>query len=148
MGKRPLTRRDIIDLIIRVANERFTGDKRDGNPLPITVENFHDASYRLGARALRAQLSRLSFAELLDEGVAALDYDKARRERLQQTVAHAERIEREQLVKRQSELGRRPRLQPAILAAARYYRSRQIRGRKMYAGDRLARDQARTVPNK
>jgi hypothetical protein len=135
MGKRPFTRKDIVDLIITRANERFTGDKRDGNPRPITVQNFHDESYRRGTRALRARLSRPSLAELANEGVAALDHDEAKREQLQQIVALAERNEHEQKVQRQAELARRPRLQPAILAAARYYRSCQIRGRKMYAGE-------------
>ena len=77
-------------------------------------------------KALRARLSRLSFAELLTEGIATLDHVKANQEQLSQMVELAERYDREEvsqaLSQRQAEFARQPRLQPAILAAARHYR--------------------------
>jgi hypothetical protein len=66
----------------------------------------------------------------LTEAIAAADYVKAQREQISQSGELAERYEREaaarQLRQRQTELGRRSRLQPAILAAARYYRDQGI----------------------
>src|SRR5262249_40168063 len=122
-----LTKKVIVDLIIAEATfRRFKGDKRDGETPPITIQNFIDEMARYAAKALRARLSRLSFAELLTEGIAALDYVEAKQEELSQIVDFAERNEREEatreLRERQAELGRRSRLQPAILAAARHYR--------------------------
>jgi hypothetical protein len=126
MRKLGLTRRDIADLIIAQAIKRFKGDKRDGDPHPITVQNFHEESYRLGAKALRARLRRLSFQALVEEGVKALDYAEGQQEQLQQHIALGERYQREEalqaLRERQAELGRKHALQPTILAAAHHYR--------------------------
>ena len=78
------------------------------------------------AKALRARLSQLSFAELLTEAFEVSIYVKANQEQLSQIVELAERNEREEAAQghrqRQAELGRRSRLQPAILAAASHYR--------------------------
>jgi hypothetical protein len=129
MKTRRLSKHQIIDLIIsKAALGLFTGDKRDGKTPPITFQNFSDEKYRLAAKALRARLSDLSRAELLAEARAALKYHNMRLEWNAQYFARERR-------ERQAELGRRPRLQPAILAAARYYRSCQAQGRKMYAGE-------------
>ena len=71
-------------------------------------------------------MSRLSLAELLNEGIAALDYAKAQQEQLQGYVAEGERLQREDwarmLRQKLAEYGRRHGLQPAIVAAAGYYR--------------------------
>ena len=72
MERRRLTKKDIVDLIVAAAtNKLFTGDSRDGTAPPITFQNFLDEMMRHGARALRARLSALSFADLVSEGVAA-----------------------------------------------------------------------------
>jgi hypothetical protein len=117
METRRLSKHKIIDLIISKATyRRFTGDKRDGEPPAITFENFSEEAPRLAAKVLRSRLSRLSRGEVLAQAIAALDYHKMRREWIKERFARERR-------ERQAELGRRPRLQPAILAAARHYRS-------------------------
>jgi hypothetical protein len=124
-----ITRRKIIDVIVREASAfGFLGDERDGEAPPITLENFSDVIFRLGARALRGRLSRLSLAELLGELDRAATYLESRQEQHKQIIAMAERLRlddaAETLRRRQAELGRRPRLQSAILAAARHYRAK------------------------
>lgn len=131
MGQRRLTKKMMIDQIVAdTTHGRFKGDKRDGEAPPITIQNFSLESGRYGAKALRARLSRLSFDELAAEVLAAFDYVKA----ISQVGEYAEQIEREgvarELRQRQTELGRRPRLQPDILSAARHYR-----GQGMIAGE-------------
>jgi hypothetical protein len=80
MEQRRLTKKEIVDWIVAKATfGMFKGDKRDGEAPPITVQNFSLEAGRYGAKALRARLSRLSFAELLTEGIAALDYVRAQR---------------------------------------------------------------------
>ena len=70
MEQRRLTKKDIVDLIVAEAtNKLFTGDRRDGDAPPITIQNFTDEMIRHGATALRARLSRLSLADLVNEGV-------------------------------------------------------------------------------
>jgi hypothetical protein len=110
--RRP-SKRAIIDAIIdQATNGLFKGDKRDGDTPPITLRNFHDEMFRLGARALRARLSRLSRSELkseFEDGRAYLDA-------LWAVAAQASH-------QRQAELGSKHGLQSAILAAARYHRN-------------------------
>jgi hypothetical protein len=129
-----VTRKEIIDAIIREAASGgapsapglFTGDARDGKALPITLENFTTEMIRHGAIALRARLSRLSRAELDAELNAAAEYVTTWQKQRKEFTALAEQNERDniarELSKRQAELARKPRLQPAILEAARYYR--------------------------
>src|SRR6516165_7329850 len=130
------TKKEIVDWIVAEATlGRFRGDKRDGEAPPITIQNFtNEMVVRYAAKALRARLSRLSYAELLTEAVAAADYVKAQREQISQSGERAERLEREAtarvLSQRQAELGRRSRLQPAILAAAHHYRQIAKKGAK------------------
>jgi hypothetical protein len=124
----------IADWIVAKATwAHFKGDKRDGEPPPITIQNFVLESPRYGARALRARLSRLSSAELLAEAHAVRAYLKARPSELAQI---AETVEREkaarELRQRQSELGRRSRLQPLILAAARHHRDQRMTAKKAW----------------
>jgi len=124
MEQQRLTKKEIIDWIIaRATYGIFKGDKRDGEPPPITVQNFVPEAGRYGAKALRARLSRLSFDELLSEACAVRDHLEARPSELARIAEEAKRQDavREHR-QRQAELGRRHRLQPAILAAARYYR--------------------------
>jgi hypothetical protein len=110
----------MVDWIVAKATfSMFTGDERDGETPPITVENFWLERDRHGAKALRERLSRLSYTELLTDARAARDYFKARPSELAQ---FAELAKREELRQRQAERGRRSRLQPAILGAARHYR--------------------------
>ena len=110
------TKRDIIDAIVGEATKRqFTGDRRDGDAPPIDLENFHTEIFRYGAKALRARLSRLSYIELLQvgaDGVVFLEEERRFKH------AAARRAHSQQ----QSERARRPRLQPAIYAAACHYR--------------------------
>jgi hypothetical protein len=120
-----VTRRDIIDLVIsRATHDSFTGDERDGEAPPITFQNFTTESFRLGARELRARLSRLPATDLADELEATLDLREERRAWISQKLARERR-------ERQAERGRKHGLQPAILAAARHFC--KVRGRKMYA---------------
>jgi hypothetical protein len=127
MEQRLPTKKQLIDAMIAEATHGyFKGDKRDGETPPITVQNFFGEMSRHAARALRARLSRLSRVELFTEAFAAADYAKARQEQSSQIVELADGYEREEaaqvLRQRQAELGRRPRLQSPILAAARHYR--------------------------
>jgi hypothetical protein len=90
--------------------------------------------FRYGAKALRARLSKLSFADLLTEAIAADDYLKARQEQSSQILKLAVRYEREEtevaLSQRQAEFAKRPRVKAAIVdaivAAARHYRNQQV----------------------
>jgi hypothetical protein len=112
-----VTPRDIIDLVIsRATHGSFTGDERDGEAPPITFQNFTTESFQLGARALRARLSRLPATDLADEAEATLDLHEVRRAWISQKLARERR-------ERQATGGRKHGLQPAILAAARHYRA-------------------------
>jgi hypothetical protein len=122
-----LTREEIIDLIVAAATPavcRFMGDDRDGDAPPIALDNFSIEAQRYGAQALRARLSGLSRAELDAELASAAAY--------RATIPTRDEIERlvrennaAELSKRQAERAQRPRLQPAILAAARHYRAQK-----------------------
>jgi hypothetical protein len=95
MAKRRVSRQDIIDLIIsRATYGWFTSDKLAGKAPPITFENFTYEAFRLGARALRAHLSRLPDTDLADEAEAALDLHEKRREWVSQNMAR-DRSERQ-----------------------------------------------------
>ena len=123
------TKQAIIDVIVaEVTAKQFTGDMRDGDAPPITLQNFQLETVRHGAKALRARLSRLSYAELCAELEVSAEYVAGLQEYVKEVLAYYDHHDREvaaqALRQRQSELGRKPRLQPAILAAARHYRSR------------------------
>jgi hypothetical protein len=129
METRRFSKHEIIDLIVSKATHGlFTGDRGDGEAPPITLQNFGTEMVRLGAKALRARLSRLPATEFRKEVIASLEHDKIRREWLSHHFARERR-------ERQAELGRRHGLQPAILAAAGHYRGCRVRDRKMYAGE-------------
>jgi hypothetical protein len=127
MEKRRYTRSEVIDAIVAEAQGLFKGHKRDGKAPAITVQNFTDEMFRYGARALRARLSQLSHAELLGEAAAAVAHramlDSRYNEGLQLLVSGDREAAAQALRQRQAELARRPRLQPAILAAACHYRA-------------------------
>ena len=141
-----LTRRAIIDAIVAdvTADRLRIGDNRDSNAPPIAFQNFYLVARRHGAKALRAHLSRLSYADLRAEfesitayhaGVKADLKDEIARLRREEQVAKAQSAQHLKIVKtlayhrklayseQQRERARRPRLQRAILAAARHYRS-------------------------
>jgi len=117
-------RRLIIDRTIAKATwGRFTGDDvRDGKAPPITAENFSIEFYRYFAKGLRARWTGLSSAKLRAEARVVRAHFKKPSELAQL----AERVAREktarELRERQAKLGRRSRLQPAILETARHYR--------------------------
>jgi hypothetical protein len=122
------TKRAIIDAIVAEATQSaFTGDKRDGTAPAITLQNFHAESYRYGAKALRARLSRLSVVELSGEYENSAAFVAMLEEYKKDSLARLERDDRENATRafreRQAELGRKHGLQPAILAAARHYRA-------------------------
>jgi Arm DNA-binding domain len=119
------TEQEIIDAIVRDATSgMFTGDQRDGDAPPITRENFFTEMYRHGAKALRSRLSRLSRDELDAELNAAATHVERLHGLQKEAITLVEHDERMTIRKRQAELGRRHTLQPAILAAARYYRAK------------------------
>jgi hypothetical protein len=129
MEQRRPTKTDIVDAIIGEAtNGRFTGDKRDGAPPPITLQNFLSEMYRYGAKALRARLLRLTYAELLAELETSAVHVATLQEYVKNALAQLERDDRYANMRarseRQSELAKRPRLQPDIVIAARHYRDR------------------------
>jgi hypothetical protein len=105
----------------------FTGDNRDSEAPPITLQNFHSETFRYGAKALRARLSRLSRAELWRELEASAAHVEALEKYKEEILAQFDRAERESAARersqQQAERGRKHSLQPAILAAARYYRN-------------------------
>jgi hypothetical protein len=116
--------RRLVDWIVAKATwGMFTGDERDGEAPPITIQNFTLETQRYGAKALRARLSELSSAELLTEARAVRAHLKKKPGELSQI---AERFKRNEDARahrqRQGDLGRRHHLQPPILAAARHYR--------------------------
>jgi hypothetical protein len=122
-----LTKQAIIDVIVAEATaKQFTGDKRDGDAPPITLQNFQPETLRYGAKALRVRLSRLSYAELRDELEVSAGHLAGLQQYVKEVSAYFDQQDRETAAKtlrqRHSELGRRHGLQPAILAAARHYR--------------------------
>ncbi len=132
MRRRRLTRKEIIDRTIAKATwGRFTGDERDGKTPPITRENVSIELYRYTARGLRARWTRLSYAKLRAEARVVRAHFKP-----SELAQLAERVAREkaarELRERQGELGRRSRLQPGILAAARYCRGQGMTARKAW----------------
>jgi hypothetical protein len=150
MVKRRQTKR-LIDWIVRkvVFFGMFTGDSRDGESPRITVENFSIEQSRYGARAYRAQLSRLSLTELWAEARTVAAYYKAPPGELNKLAARQKREEAAEAHReRQAKLARRPRLDPpvvaAITAAARHYRTPGVTAAKMTAA--RAWDALRNTP--
>jgi hypothetical protein len=132
------TKQAIIDVLIGTATQgQFTGDKRDGEIPPITNENFFDEARRCGAEALRARLSRMSYAELLRERdeVARSDAElwKYGEQQIAMQEARDREAEAQAFRRKQADRGRRNKLQFEILEVARYYRGRTIDGRKTTA---------------
>jgi hypothetical protein len=120
------TRAEIIDAIVSEATHelcRFTGDTRDGTAPPIRLENFNIEALRYGAKALRARLSRLSRTQLNAELCEAAVYVRTVKDAVRSAAVSLESREREELSRQQRERAQKPRLQPAILAAARHYRA-------------------------
>src|SRR5262245_24363407 len=98
------TKTDIVDAIIGEATKgQFTSDKRDGAPPPITLKNFLSQTFRYGAKALRARLSRLTLPELLDELVASAGHLAAVQEHFKNQLAQYERDERDAHMRARSE---------------------------------------------
>jgi hypothetical protein len=128
------TKQALIDaIVIKVTS--FTGDKRDGDVPPIKVENYHELIFQRSARAFRAHLSRMSYADLLREDEAAAAYVAWLKAYKENALAQQERDDREGERQKQAERGRRRDLQPELLEAAHDYRGRTIDGRKMNAGE-------------
>lgn len=137
MEQRRPTKTDIIDAIIAEATKgQFTGDERDGAPPPISLRNFLSETFRYGAKALRARLSRLTLADLLNELEASVGHVETLQEYVKFCLAQYERDERDADMRasseRQSEIAKRPRLQAAILAAARRCRDRGMSAREAW----------------
>jgi hypothetical protein len=148
MEHRRPSKTDIVDAIIGEATKfQFTGDKRDGAPPQITLQNFLSEMYRYGAKALRARLSRLTYAELLDELETSAVHVATLQEYVKNALAQLERDDRYADMRarseRQSEIAKRPRLQLAILAAARYYRDQGMNAGE--AWDALYKNPFKTV---
>jgi hypothetical protein len=69
-----ITRKEIIDYIVsKATGGLFSGDARDGKTPPITAQNFRREIFRLGAKALRARLARLSWRQVLQVGYGAFE---------------------------------------------------------------------------
>jgi hypothetical protein len=69
-----LTKKQLIDYIVYQATRGlFFGDRRDSKAPPITFQNFTQEMFRCGAKALRARLSGLSYRQVLQEGMAAIE---------------------------------------------------------------------------
>jgi hypothetical protein len=105
----------------------FTGDNRDSEAPPITLQNFTSETFRYGAKALRTRLSRLSRAELLRELEASAAHVEWLERFKNESLAQLDRADRESAAQerseRQAKRGRKHGLQSAILAAARHYRN-------------------------
>jgi len=70
-----LTKKQIIDYIVcKATRGLFFGDGRDGKAPPITLRNFTQEMRRCGAKALRARLSGLSYRQVSQEGMAAVEH--------------------------------------------------------------------------
>jgi hypothetical protein len=131
MEQRRLGKQRLVDWIVAKATwGHYKGDKRDGKAPPITIENFAFESQRYGAKALRARLYPLSVDELLTEARAGRAYGPSELAQIAELFRQEEaaRVFRQ----RQAELGRKSRLQPAILAAARHYRGQGMTAKKAW----------------
>ncbi len=127
MGKLRDTKKDFIDAIIAAAAQgRFTRDKRVGDLPAIALEDFQIELFRCGEKELRARLSNLSRAELIDAMQDWADQQITLMERDKREAAAQARIQR------QRERARKPRLQRAILAAARHYRGLDMTAKKAW----------------
>ncbi len=137
MEQRRPTKTDIVDAIIGEATKgQFTGDKRDGAPPPITLQNFVSETFRYGAKALRARLSRLTLADLLGELEVSVVHVETLQEHVKFWLAQYERDERDADMRarseRQSELAKRPRLQPDMVTAARHCRDQGMNAKEAW----------------
>jgi hypothetical protein len=134
--QRPTKQAIIDDIVGKFTEMPFTGDQRDGDPPRITIENFGTEIFRYGARALRAQLSRLTTAELLRQQQALDAHIKRRAERYQEGLVYWENREREEAAEahrqRQAQRGSRPRLQQPIVSAARHYRAHGMNAKEAW----------------
>jgi hypothetical protein len=129
------TKGALIDAIVSKVTH-FTGDKRDGDIPPITVQNFHELIVPRSARAYRARLSQMSCAELLGELSAADAFvaglDAYKEEKLAQLARDDSEAEDQAFRQDQADHGRRPRRQRELIEAAAHHRpSRTMSGRKM-----------------
>jgi hypothetical protein len=70
VAKIKLTKKTIVDSVVRTVADNLFGDRRDGKaPSNITLGNFVDEMRREGAKGLRARLNRMSFDALVREFV-------------------------------------------------------------------------------
>jgi hypothetical protein len=137
MGRKRPNKRNIVDAIIAGATEGlFTGDERDGLPPLIAPQNVHTEMLRYIAQAWRTQLMRLTLPALHAELNASNEFAAALKEHLKNALAQLERNERDAHIRarneRQSELAKRSRLQPDIVAAARRYREQELTAGKAW----------------
>ncbi len=113
-----LTKKDIIESIIFAATERRFSRHKLVDDLPaVALEDFQNELIQFGEEQLRESLSALSRTELIGAMEEWADQLAVLQER-----SGSEATARERNL-RQRELAQRPRLQPAILAAARHFRA-------------------------
>jgi hypothetical protein len=92
-----LTKKQIIDYIVYEATHGlFFGDGRDSKTPPITLQNFNLEIFRCGGKALRARLWGLSYRQVLQEGMAAVEHIKCTEAQSLASIGQFERTKREE----------------------------------------------------
>jgi hypothetical protein len=95
----PLTKKQVIDYIVCQATRGlFFGDARDSKAPPITLQNFTQEMFRCGAKALRVRLSGLSYRQVLQEGMAAVEHTEYAEAQQIAAIGQVEQAAREEKV--------------------------------------------------
>jgi hypothetical protein len=96
----PFTKKQVIDYIVGQATRGlFFGDARDSKAPPITLQNFTQEMRRCGAKALRARLSGLSYRQVLQEGMAAVEHVEYAEAQQIAAIGQVEQAAREESVR-------------------------------------------------
>ncbi|MFY9836970.1 MAG: hypothetical protein WAK55_10940 [Xanthobacteraceae bacterium] len=78
----------------------FFGDERDSKAPPSALQNVTQEVFRCGAKALRARLSVLSYQQVLQESMAALEHKKHAEAQGLAAIGEFERAKREERIRR------------------------------------------------
>ena len=118
----PLTKKQVIDYIVcQATRSLFFGDARDSKAPPITLQNFTQEMFRCGAKALRVRLSGLSYRQVLQEGMAAVEHTEYAEAQQIAAIGQVEQAAREERVQAS-------RRQLAAAMAKKHNTSRSVDG--------------------
>jgi hypothetical protein len=95
-----LTKKQVIDyIVLGAACGVFFGDGRDSKAPPTGLQSCTEEVYRRGAKALRARLSRLSYRQVLQEGIAVVEHRKRAEAQGLASLGQYERAKREETMR-------------------------------------------------